>query len=249
MRDSPQPAPPNFYDADLLPPAPVGNWRRWGVRLVLWTLVAAGFAFVLRYDIALMQWRYSVWPEGPRGILKQVFYGFRDFAQVVPIATALLIIGRMDKRRWTIIITVLMAQVLAGIMYNTGKLTVLRYRPEAAIEQVASIDQLELAHTWAGLAAGNRETALQSFPSGHSAGAFALAGVLAWFYPRLAGLFWFLAVGCAFSRYVDAVHWLSDAVAGAAIGYLGAWLALRPYAWAVPFWIIRKWMGRPASDA
>jgi len=243
MTDCSQSPPCRFYDVSLLPPAPADSWRRWRVRLILWALVAAAFALALRYDVTLMQWRYAVWPEGPKGILKQIFYGFRDFAQVVPIVTALLIIARMDKRRWTIITTVLVAQLLGGLMYNTGKLTVLRYRPQEAVEQVESVDQLDQVHTWAGLACGNREHATQSFPSGHSAGAFALAGVLAWFYPRLGRHLLVLAVGCGVSRYADAVHWPSDVVAGAVIGYLGAWLALRPYVWTIPSRIVRRASG------
>jgi membrane-associated phospholipid phosphatase len=237
----------NFYNANLLPPLVVGTWRRWLLRVILWLGVAAAFGLALRYDVLLMQWRYEALPEGPQGILKQIFYGFRDFAQVLPIFVTMLIIARMDKRRLTIIVTLLMAQILAGIGYNTSKLTIARYRPYAAFEQVAPLDELQFDQTWGEFAPSLRGNAMQSFPSGHSAGAFALAGVLAWFYPPLAGIFWFLAVGCAFSRYVDAVHWMSDCVAGAAIGYAGAWLALRPYTWAVPFWIIRRWKGKPAS--
>lgn len=229
----------NLYDASLLPSAPVGNWRRWGLRLALWLMVAAVFALTLRYDLLLMQWRYAVFPEGPKGILKQVFYGFRDFAQVLPIFVTLFIIARVDARRWTIITCILLAQILAGIACNSGKFTVSRYRPHRAIEQAGSLDDLSGDKVWLGFSLNHRDDVLQSFPSGHSAGAFALAGVLSWFYPRLAGMFWFLAIGCAFSRYVDAVHWLSDCLAGAAIGYVGAWLALRPYAWAVPWWLIR----------
>lgn len=238
----------SLYDPDLLPPAPVITRRRWGLRIAAWICVAGGFSVALRYDILLMRWRFALLPEGPEGILKQIFYGFRDFAQVLPIFVAMLIIARVDNRRWTIIITLLIAQLLAAVGYNTSKLTIARYRPHQAIERVASLDQLQFGQTWAGVLPPLSDEARHSFPSGHSAGAFALAGVLAWFYPRLAGIFWFLAVGCAFSRYVDAMHWMSDCVAGAAIGYIGAWLALRPYVWKVPSRMARYGKGKPAGE-
>jgi membrane-associated phospholipid phosphatase len=65
-----------------------------------------------------------------------------------------------------------------------------------------------------------------SFPSGHSGAAFAFAAVLARFYPRLRWVFWVLAAGCAVSRSLDAVHWPSDCLAGATIGYAAGWLVL-----------------------
>ena len=54
-----------------------------------------------------------------------------------------------------------------------------------------------------------------------------MAGILAFYYRPARGLLWTLAAGCAISRYLDAVHWPSDCLAGATIGYLAAWAALR----------------------
>jgi hypothetical protein len=63
---------------------------------------------------------------------------------------------------------------------------------------------------------------LRSFPSGHTAGAFALATVLAHQYPSK-GIVPVLAYGGAatmgFSRMVVDAHWLSDVVVGGLIGY------------------------------
>jgi undecaprenyl-diphosphatase len=57
-----------------------------------------------------------------------------------------------------------------------------------------------------------------SFPSGHTITAFAVAVSLSLFYPALlAGLF-FCAVSVAASRVLLGMHFLSDVVAGAAIG-------------------------------
>ena len=63
----------------------------------------------------------------------------------------------------------------------------------------------------------------QSFPSGHSTTAFALAAVLGfvsprWFYPAL-----LLAAGIALSRVTEGVHYPSDIIAGAIVGLLGAY--------------------------
>jgi undecaprenyl-diphosphatase len=68
-----------------------------------------------------------------------------------------------------------------------------------------------------------------SFPSGHALNAFALASVLALGYPPAAPLALALAANVAASRVVLGLHWLSDVVAGAAVGAaigLVAWMAL-----------------------
>ena len=78
-----------------------------------------------------------------------------------------------------------------------------------------------------------------SFPSGHSAGAAACFAALALVLGRgrsprthawLAGGAVFVAVAVATSRVLLGVHWLSDVIAGLALGW--AWFAACPIAFA-----------------
>lgn len=62
------------------------------------------------------------------------------------------------------------------------------------------------------------KSANRSFPSGHTTSAFALSAVLAGLYPRGRMLFWTLATACGLLRWVQDAHWLSDVLAGAALG-------------------------------
>jgi membrane-associated phospholipid phosphatase len=67
-----------------------------------------------------------------------------------------------------------------------------------------------------------------SFPSGHAAMIFILAGVFS-FTTRKAWLRWLLIGGAsviALSRIVVGVHWPLDVLAGIAIGWCGAWAGL-----------------------
>ena len=59
-----------------------------------------------------------------------------------------------------------------------------------------------------------------SFPAGHAATAFAGATSLSYFAPRLTPFFVALAVAIGFSRIYVGVHYLTDVLAGAAIGLL-----------------------------
>ena len=59
-----------------------------------------------------------------------------------------------------------------------------------------------------------------SFPSGHSATAFACATVIAWASPRLRVPAFALAAAIAWSRVYVGVHWPLDVLGGAALGVL-----------------------------
>ena len=64
-----------------------------------------------------------------------------------------------------------------------------------------------------------------SFPSGHTITAFAVAVPLALFYPALLPGLLFCAASIAVSRVLLGMHFLSDVLAGAAIGTALAFLA------------------------
>jgi undecaprenyl-diphosphatase len=66
-----------------------------------------------------------------------------------------------------------------------------------------------------------------SFPSGHSASAFACATVIAWASPRLAVPAFVLAALVAWSRVYVGVHWPLDVLGGAALGVLVATALLK----------------------
>jgi len=67
----------------------------------------------------------------------------------------------------------------------------------------------------------------ESFPSSHSASAFAFSTVLSTAYPEAAPIFWTLAIVCAVLRYVMDAHWPSDVLAGIALGLLSGILSVR----------------------
>jgi undecaprenyl-diphosphatase len=65
-----------------------------------------------------------------------------------------------------------------------------------------------------------------SFPSGHTAVAFAAATVLTWLVPRAAPAFFALALAIGYSRIYVGVHWTLDVVGGAIVGAATALLLL-----------------------
>lgn len=77
----------------------------------------------------------------------------------------------------------------------------------------------------------------QSMPSGHTQVIFTLAAVLALLWPRGAWLFYAIAAVLGFTRVVTHQHFLSDVLAGALVGVLGAWLVMRK---TLPRWPVDR---------
>ena len=102
------------------------------------------------------------------------------------------------------------AALSAGLVAHVLKLVVGRTRPELWLGP--------FHHAWGGA---------NSFPSGHTVGAFAIGGVLL-FASRNIGLRVFsigVASAIALSRVLAFRHWLSDVVMSAFLGLLAAWIA------------------------
>jgi undecaprenyl-diphosphatase len=66
-----------------------------------------------------------------------------------------------------------------------------------------------------------------SFPSGHTITAFAVTSSMSAFYPGLLAGLLFCAVSVAVSRILLGMHFLSDVIAGAAIGWGIAYIAVQ----------------------
>jgi len=65
-----------------------------------------------------------------------------------------------------------------------------------------------------------------SFPSGHSAAAFLMATVLHFFYPQWAIAFYLIAAAIAVSRIYNGLHFPSDVLVGALLGFISAKLSI-----------------------
>ena len=63
-------------------------------------------------------------------------------------------------------------------------------------------------------------TTYSSFPSGHARAVFTILPILNNYFPKYKIYLWSIAILVAISRIYLSVHWLSDVVAGAFIGYI-----------------------------
>ncbi len=121
----------------------------------------------------------------------------------------------------------------AGSLNLVAKLLIGRTRPHEfwSTEMPAKIGETFLSGSpWPTALHGQLawDSALQSFPSGHSALAAGLAVGLAHFYPQGRYYFAFLALMVMLQRVQSGAHYPSDTLAGAALGVTVATMCLDP---------------------
>jgi len=140
-----------------------------------------------------------------RPVLERPMHTISNLGKPVVVFGVLLAIAIFDGAHGVLTArTALLALAPTNLVVETLKRAVNRTRPD-----------------------GEHKRSNASFPSSHSANAFALAWVLARRWKRLAPLFWISASTVAISRLYLNRHYLSDVVVGALIGILSAWLVMR----------------------
>jgi hypothetical protein len=150
-----------------------------------------------------------------RGDLGRELRWLGQYGQFACVAIVALCIWQLDVPRRRTVAVLFVAVVATSAAAAAGKRLAGRVRPG-----------FERAGQFLGPAAAADGAGHQSFPSGHTASAVAMTVVLAAVYPRVRGLLWALAAACGLLRWVRDAHWLSDVLAGAAVGYAIAELTL-----------------------
>jgi membrane-associated phospholipid phosphatase len=182
--------------------------RRWLYALPIFFLLFAAFALAI--DFPLAKWC----KERPSlGGFQKILDLTEIFGHGFGVVLAALFVFQLDpKRRW-VIPRLLVLPLGAGLLVDGIKITIARTRP------FAFDFQGNVWNTFGGwFPAHNLGSDYQSFPSGHTATAVALAITLAWVYPRGRWLFVTLALMVGSQRVFGAAHYLSDVLFSAAVG-------------------------------
>ncbi len=119
-------------------------------------------------------------------------------------------------RRFKFLITAIAAAVVARLGVKTLIIAfVHRARPFVALPDVRTLITPDAGEN------------LQSFPSGHAIFFFALAAVAYHYDRRLSAVLYAGALLMGIARVAAGVHWPSDILAGALLGMLVGWVAIR----------------------
>jgi len=187
--------------------------------LVAAAILLALAAAALLVDVPIARAMRASGLSGELGHLLSLSEGFGWGGSV---ALIILSAAVLDPRGWRVVPRLAIGAFGAGLFADAVKLVIARARPMRANLDGSAIDTfvgwfpawrngaLDLAHN----------DKLQSFPSGHAATAAGLAVALAVLYPRGRWLFAALAILAALQRVEVQSHFLSDVLAGAALGCL-----------------------------
>ena len=198
-----------------------------GREQLLWR-IAIGLAIVGLCGLAasglIMRWDRSISTALRAGDLPgdvrkaiQLSEAFAHGSGVVTILLCILLASARARRPaiWSIVLMT----AICGISANLLKAAFARARPytyDAETPVVADVTGWEFLGTESFWDASQR-----SFPSGHTATAWALAFGLSLLFPRATAVFLFLAIMATYQRLFSGAHFPSDTMAGFGIACLG----------------------------
>ncbi len=153
------------------------------------------------------------------GELRKLIMFSEVFAHGLGVSAILATIMVLDPHRLSGLPRMLVCTFGSGMIVNLIKILVGRWRPR-------DLEFGGVEDTFAGWIPTVRvgdlgamfDSSIQSFPSGHAATAFGFAVVLGFYYPRGRWLFVAFAALASVQRLYERAHFLSDTLAGAAIG-------------------------------
>lgn len=158
----------------------------------------------------------------PPGVVRDYFNATEAFGNGFGVAMIVLAVFVLDPTRRVQTGRLLAASLGAGIAADVVKVLVARTRPSSTDLEGLATAGASGWQTFVGLLPlGSLGSGGQSFPSAHTATAVGLAVALAAAYPCGRRMFYSFAAGVALQRVCVGAHFLSDVLAGAALG--AAW--------------------------
>ena len=184
-----------------------------------WGLVGLSAAFALFSFLVLddpIQKKTAAYdPNQLRGDFKAVLSIIGDLGHSFILVLAVALVWSLDRARPWAGFQLLIAGLLAGGVTAIVKVLTQRPRPfiAAGVEPNLAFEKMLSS------------SEMESFPSGHTSTAFAVAVSLSQLYPQGRYLFFSLACLVGFQRVITQAHYPSDVLAGAVVGSLAAWIA------------------------
>lgn len=191
-----------------------GSARLYARTQFLWLVVPLAFILAgflaLTVDCPLGRWCVN---KNCPASLENLFSTMEPFGNGLGVAIIGITIFCLDPRRRWALPRILGCAFSAGLAANGLKLLVARSRPHS-FDFHGGV--LQTFGDWFPMISAG--SVGQSFPSGHTTTAVALAAALVWCYPRGWCLFPALAVLVGCQRIVSGAHFTSDVLWGAALG-------------------------------
>jgi len=137
---------------------------------------------------------------------------FAKYFEYFLIFILLLFLVKSFKKYWPMVAQSFLAAILARLVI-TNIIRWLWFRPRPFVQSHINL-------------LFNYNPAEPSFPSGHAAFYFAIATVVYSWNKKTGTLFYIASFLISIARVFSGIHWLSDILAGAAIGIFSGWLVI-----------------------
>lgn len=162
-------------------------------------------------DLILFNWIHNL--AGKSRLLDFLGIFFADYlAYLVALAALLLLMAEPDLRKKFNYYALLALSVILsrGIITEVIRFVYNRPRPFIALDFIPLVSENSY-----------------SFPSGHAAVFFAVAGAV-WLYDKKWGSRFFISAALmGLARIFAGAHWPSDILAGALVGLFSVWISVR----------------------
>jgi len=194
---------------------PDGRVFRLTALLVLLAAITPASFFV---DMQLARWAFA---QGLPGDLKHIVQFAETFAHGSGVFLILLAAAALDPRSWRVLPRLAIGAYGAGLLADVLKIVLARRRPNVSdVMNIEVWDSFLGFFAWRDAASWHEALSrdIQSFPSGHAATAAGLACAMCRLYPRATWFFAGITVLACFQRIAYQAHYLSDVLAGAAVG-------------------------------
>ncbi|MFB3885090.1 MAG: phosphatase PAP2 family protein [Thermodesulfobacteriota bacterium] len=155
------------------------------------------------WELELMKWANQWWSLP---VLDQVIPWFTYLGSHIAVVLFIMLSWILTKKRKVLYRLALLYGIQSAVLYGL-KYLVQRERPLQFLEMASKLSK------------GPGEILDPSFPSGHAVYAFMMATLLSHWFPRYRIVFFILAGLIAWTRIYLGLHYPTDVVAGALLGY------------------------------
>jgi undecaprenyl-diphosphatase len=157
----------------------------------------------MAWELRWMEWASQWWASS---VLDQVIPWLTHFGSHVAVILFILLSWILTRQRKILLHLILLYGIQSGILYGL-KFLIQRERPFLFLEMASKLSK------------GPGEILDPSFPSGHALYAAMMATLLATWFPRYRILFFVVAGFIGWTRIYLGLHFPSDVIAGALLGY------------------------------
>ena len=157
----------------------------------------------MAWELRFMEWGKKWWSSP---LLDQVIPWLTHVGSLLAVLLFILVVSSVLRRKKVLLPLLFLYGSVAGSVYGL-KYLIHRPRPFQVLGMASHLYQTR------------GEVIDPSFPSAHSAYAFTMAALLAFWFPRYRILFFVLAGFIAWTRIYLFLHYPSDVIAGGLLGY------------------------------